>query len=263
MRRLFGESAEHPWSRFGFSGAILGAPLCILAGTACNATTSQAKTPSDALLQLADEGVALYSFRLTGPLPSGANAHIALVGETASQACASYSTGMQNGDEWLIDIDLGDVAQGTYVVAAGTTAVGSQSMTANVALLHRRSGEYVTNLSAISGSITLDADASPSGAASGRSLALDIDVHISAVQQLGCQGGESIDGSDFETTCSCIDSHGAASTCTPEGGLGAYCCDGGGDQIFAFQGHLVASPCAAMCRVVAGLPDYCASIFGA
>jgi len=68
-----------------------------------------------------------------------------------------------------------------------------------------------------------------------------------------------LDGSGAVNICSCRDADGVASECNVVSGTSCCVAAGGDTQLFQFK--VEASPCAEMCRIVAGQPNHCANLF--
>ena len=240
-------------------GIATGLVGCAFAVACSSSSTAPPQTSSrdPALAQLGSSGGAIYSFRLTGPYPGGAYGHVVIETSPIAEACGRYAAPDVTDDYWFLDIELGDVVNGTYVVMTDSVT-GTKGMAVNVSILHRSKGTYTGNFPATSGTVTLDSALPTGGATAG----VDIDIHFptEALEQLGCDGSEAKDGSRGVTSCTCVSDTGTMSTCVPDSGLNGYCCTGDGNSLVPFKAHIAAVPCPAMCRVVAGSPDYCSSL---
>jgi hypothetical protein len=249
-------------SRAGRIGARVALVLCIPAG-ACSqpAPSASGSGWEGALAALKAQGTAIYSFRFTSDPPNGQHAQIAIHDASATDACARYSGAADLvSDYWFVDIELGDVAQGDYAIVT-TDALGAKGMVANVTLLHRKNGEHTESYPALGGTISLQAALSPGAAKSGKTAL----GHVQAAfafrpqQQVGCRGGQAADSSIVDTQCTCRDSSGNETTCVPSVGFDYCCVEMSGARV-TFDFGISAEPCASMCRVATGLPDYCAMV---
>jgi hypothetical protein len=212
-------------------------------------------TWTGALNRLATAATAPFSFRFTGPAPEGAYVHIAVYeASVAARACAQSAGSGTIADTWYLDLEFGNTVAGTYDVTT-LDAIAPKSNRVNVALVHRQNGETVANYPATAGTVTLAGDAPIAPSPTDLGVTIDASFPIDAVQQLGCQGGQSRDGALDRTTCSCRSASGETFTCTPTSGFDYCCSDGGASQPFTI--HVTATSCPSMCRVAAGLPDYC------
>jgi hypothetical protein len=217
-----------------------------------------------ALAQLQQDGAAIYSFRFTGPAPDGAFLEISIDGDGATAACARYSGEVNPSaeDYWFIDVNLGGTAAGTYTVSTDDL-VGTSGTYANVALLHRYHETYAENYKAVAGTVVLTDGVMPADARSGTSVeaSISVDFPDQAVQRLMCQGGQAVGdaASVAINTCDCQKASGEVTSCIIAA-PGSDCCvsaDGGG---ISFESRFSSPPCAAMCRVATGLPDYCVTV---
>ena len=159
-----------------------------------------------------------------------------------------------------MDLQFGDVSPGIYGIVTAD-ALATKAMSANVSLLHRKNGEYAENYPAVGGTVTLDSAPSVAAAKSGQTVTVQVHAQFAlhALQQLGCNGGEAVDGSVIDTQCTCRDPEGTITTCIPDAGFN-YCCPVADAETVPFDLRLEAQPCAAMCRVAVGLSDYCAAV---
>jgi len=237
--------------------------MLALFAAGCNQTGAP---PADsgwqgALGRLSGQSDAIYSFRFTSAGSDGIHGQIAIHETSVADACSRYDGAADaNLDYWFIDLELGDIVQGTYALTTAN-ALDARSTAANVSLLHRKNGEYTENYPALGGTVTLDNALSIAGAGSGMPITLEVHAEFGAhpVQQVGCSGGQARDSSVIDSYCSCRDLEGVMTTCVPVSGVD-YCCAVADGGVVAFDFRLAAQPCAAMCRTAVGLPDLCASV---
>jgi hypothetical protein len=256
---------EHRLGRRASGSWLCGHVGVLLLAAGCGHT--DATTTDDwqsALGALAAENQSLYSFRFTGPPPDGAFFQALSLGDGFSGAACAPDTNAASESYWELTIDLGGTVAGSYRIT-GDDIVGMSGQAANVTLLHRQNGEYTADYPAVAGTVTLPAAASLDGSVAGQELALTIDAQFPshAVQRTLCRGGEQIlpDGSaaSIATSCDCKDAAGVTTTCTPSDGKNNCCIDTQSATV-RFTKQLAAAECQSLCRVVVGLPDYCAEV---
>lgn len=238
--------------------------LLLLASPACS-SGGPAPAPEQwptVLSSVEDGGRAIYSYRFTGALPQGAYPHLAIHVGDSVQACGRYgSADTGPNDYWFIDVDLSSSAAGTYAIV-DREAIGASGSAAKVVLLHRLNGTYAAAYPAVAGEVVAAQDLSIANAKAGKSPVIDLRVEFPthAIQRLECRSGQAVGSTQVTQACDCRDSSGALSVCVPHD-AGVNCCVDTSAGTTEFRFHAAATPCAAMCRQVAGLDvDYCGAL---
>jgi hypothetical protein len=239
--------------------------------TACGSTSTPPSAVPDggaewqmALARLSASGAAIYSFRFDGAPPAGTFYTVAVHDAPSAAACDRYGANVveTGSDFWLLEVTVNDAETGDHAVSV-VERDGTPTPTANVSLLHRKNGEFVTAYSAVSGQLSISGAPSPQDARNGASLQgrVEADFPLRALQEVACMGGMERDGGNSFASCTCRAADGNTSTCTPTDGNNC-CYDWTGPRTHVSI-PLTAESCPNMCRWAAGLSvDYCQELLG-
>lgn len=206
---------------------------------------------------------ATYSFSFADAPPAGTRLRFGLHLVEPASACGRYGSGSapaRDRDFWFLEVDLSGAVTGDYSVT--TDRLSSHGgRAASVNLLHRRDGEFVERYPSLAGTIDVASVPTLEAFAGGAGLRATIDLAFAthAMQALECRGGQGPAAPAAPTTCACVDDSGLRSECTLRAGR-EQCCFDEVTERRSFHVEVDATPCAAMCRSVAGLPDYCGSL---
>ncbi|MCL2776966.1 MAG: hypothetical protein FWD73_03105 [Polyangiaceae bacterium] len=216
---------------------------------------------SDQLDQLASSGSQIYSYEFIDAPPEGNTRLTFDIHDTSADAACQRYSGSEDAladDFWFFGVELSSDEVGTYEVVSGMSRSGG--MQAVVEILHRKNGTYVERYRALDGTVTVSSAPTPSESKAGAKLEATIDAGFPshAVTQTSCSGGASADGGTIVSFCSCRDSNGTTFDCDlPSGQAYGACCYDMNSPRRRLQMTIDASPCATMCRVVPGIPNYC------
>lgn len=259
--------------------ALAGMAAVAVAAAACSssATTpargdagAEATSPAltqlwrQALSELGGGSASIYSFAFDAAPPEGSHFTLALHLTDEPRACARYaanSSTMTDTDLWYLQIDMNGASAGNYVVTTDRLSSHAADPVANVALLHRKNGEIAERYRSLSGTIAIHQAPNLGAFRAGSRLVASVDLSFSLhpVQALECRGGRGPAAPAEPTVCSCVDEDAKRSDCTLQPGQEQCCFDLQSERL-PFHVDVEATPCASMCRAVAGLPDYCAEL---
>lgn len=216
-----------------------------------------------ALSEIETSSIAIYSFSFEGAPPAGNRLTIGLHLTEAARACGRYDGSapeLPDREFWYLDLDLNGATAGDYVVMADRLSARTDRA-ATAMMVHRRDGESIERYPALSGVVSLRAAPSLDDFKAGAALVVSVDLSFSshAVQPLACRGGQGRSGPTAPTHCACVDDEGAKSECLLEAGQDQCCFDTAAER-FAWHLDVTASPCASMCRSLAGSADYCGGL---
>jgi hypothetical protein len=251
-----------------WSARSLGQAILVVQSAACASTSSSGSpVPSSwtAALQDLSSGSAVYSYRFDGSPPGGTFFRLGVHDVDPTTACARYGSSAPStpSDYWFLDIEVNDTSLGAHEISL-VQRDGTASATANVTLLHHRQDATEDAFDAVSGSVAITSAPDPAAARQGANLSgsLEADFPSHALEEVECQGGVGRDGGGAFSECTCRDSIGTLSTCTPADG-GSNCCQDLSSPRVHFSLSFVATSCPNMCRWAAGLSvDYCYQYFG-
>jgi hypothetical protein len=226
---------------------------------------------SNALTQLETPIGQIHSFLFYGdprnaadPTALGLRVDLHMRGDEA--ACGLYSDiGVlsQTEDFWYLQIDLSQSQQGSYQVVYDTLDTRDPDrLSALVTLLHRKGGAFVARYHALAGEVRLADTATLQTWKAGNPATMRVDALFPehAVQTESCRGGAAADGTQMIDVCSCVDAAGVRSMCSPAAGRTA-CCEDTTSKSRRVTISVRASQCPAMCRTVAGAPNFCSLLF--
>jgi hypothetical protein len=203
-------------------------------------------------------GTAIFAPQLIGPPEAGRRLHVSVHQRSAEAACALYGQSRPTGHFWYLDVTTTATAPGVYKIATDlpSDAVGPLALVRAREVVEGKKG---SDYSAVSGEVTISGTPRQSGGTvSGQVRAVFEKVSLTTVE---CGGGMAVDGS-AETTCTCQDSAGGKSACTPTSPGENCCLRGRGGATVTLEMLFKASFCEGFCSFTdPALARYCSGDF--
>jgi hypothetical protein len=217
---------------------------------------SPAQSPTEwpFVLSAMPSGTTIFAPQLIGPPPTGRRLHLTVHQRTADQACRLYGQSRPEGRFWYLDVITSSSEAGRYDVVPDLPSQASGAL-ATVRAREVVDGKKTSNYAAIEGSVTI----SPGGVGPSQTVVGELRVAFqqNPLMTVECRGGQA-PGEAAQTECTCEDSEGRRSVCTPVV-VGQNCClQASGGPTVPLEMSFAASFCADLCTFTdPALARYC------